>query len=126
MKTLNKKIALEQQLMQIERELKSIEKSAAFKKETAIIRSLNNLMKKHGWSKADLINLLQSENKLSLKQRRKTSPKAKRKTRALKIYKNPHNGQIVETRGGNHKILKAWKAEYSLDTIDAWLIDTKD
>ena len=59
MKVSSKKAALEQQLAQIEKELKSIERSAAFKKENAISRALNNLMKKHGCSKNDLILILQ-------------------------------------------------------------------
>ena len=54
----SKKNALEQQLAQIEKELKSIERSAAFKKEHAISKALNNLMKKHGCSKNDLISIL--------------------------------------------------------------------
>ncbi len=39
---------------------------------------------------------------------------------------NPETGEIVETRGGNHKVLKAWKAQYNLANIDDWLIETKE
>ncbi|MBR7552292.1 DNA binding protein, partial [Mycobacterium tuberculosis] len=35
-------------------------------------------------------------------------------------YKNPHNGEIIETKGGNHKLLKEWKAEYGSDTVETW------
>jgi hypothetical protein len=35
-------------------------------------------------------------------------------------YKNPSNGEIVETKGGNHKVLKAWKKEYGNDTVESW------
>ncbi|GAB7531188.1 DNA binding protein [Pseudomonas sp. 3A(2025)] len=47
--------------------------------------------------------------------------KAPRKPRSVKIYKNPHNGEIVETKGGNHKTLKEWKAEYGSDTVESWV-----
>jgi hypothetical protein len=49
--------------------------------------------------------------------------KATRRGRAVKIYKNPHNGEIVETKGGNHKTLKAWKAEHGSDEVESWLAE---
>jgi hypothetical protein len=39
----------------------------------------------------------------------------------VKVYKNPHTGEVVETKGGNHKTLKEWKAEYGSDTVESWL-----
>lgn len=32
--------------------------------------------------------------------------KRSRKPRDLKTYKNPHNGEVVQTKGGNHAVLK--------------------
>ena len=125
MKVSSKKVALEKQLAQIEKELKSIERSAAFRKENAINRALNNLMKKHGCSKSDLISILQDDAKAPTK-RGATSTAKTRKPRKLKIFKNPNTGETVETRGGNHKILKAWKNEYKLTNIDEWLVSVKD
>jgi len=127
MKISTKKAQLEKQMAQLEKELKRIENSAAFRKENAIKKALANLMKKHGCSKADLIALLQSEANTPAK-RARTAAKAKssRKPRLLKIFKNPNTGETVETRGGNHKVLKAWKAEYKLANIDEWLVGTKD
>jgi hypothetical protein len=40
---------------------------------------------------------------------------------AVEVYKNPHNGEIVETKGGNHKTLKTWKAERGGDEVESWL-----
>lgn len=48
--------------------------------------------------------------------------KARRRVRQVKLYKNPHNGEIIETKGGNHKLLKEWKAEYGSDTVESWLL----
>ena len=125
MKVSSKKAALEQQLAQIEKELKSIERSAAFRRENAINRALTNLMKKHGCSKNDLISILQGTSATPAGRVRTAISKA-RKPRKLKIFKNPNTGETVETRGGNHKILKAWKSKYKLTNIDAWLVGTKD
>ena len=45
-----------------------------------------------------------------------------RKARQVKIYKSPNSGEVVETKGGNHKVLKKWKAEYSSETVETWLV----
>lgn len=51
-----------------------------------------------------------------------TAPeKATRRARTVKIYKNPHTGEVVETKGGNHKTLKEWKAQFGSDTVESWL-----
>ncbi len=125
MKVSSKKAALEQQLAQIEKELKSIERSAAFKKENPISRALNNLMKKHGCSKNDLISILQGDSAAPVKRSVASSSKTK-KPRKLQVFKNPNTGETVETRGGNHKVLKAWKSEHKLANIDEWLVAVKD
>ena len=125
MKVSSRKAALIQKLAQIEKELKIIERSAAYKKENAVTRALNNLMKKHGLSKNDLISILQEDSASPAKRSAASSSKT-RKPRKLKVFKNPNTGETVETRGGNHKILKAWKSEYNLTNIDEWLVAIKD
>lgn len=39
----------------------------------------------------------------------------------MTIYKNPESGEVVETKGGNYRTLKEWKAEYGSDTVESWL-----
>ena len=125
MKVISKKAAIEKKLAQLEKQLKSIENSAAFKKENAVKHALASLMKKHGCSKNDLITLLQSDESEPVRRGKKRAATA-RKPRKLKVFKNPETGETVETRGGNHKVLKAWKAQYNLESIDDWLVETKD
>lgn len=120
-----KKATIEKKLAQLEKELKSIENSAAFKTENAVKRALGNLMKKHGYSKNDLITLLQSDEIAPTKRGKKHTAKT-RKPRKLKVFRNPETGETVETRGGNHRVLKAWKVEYKVKNIDDWLVDIKD
>ncbi|MNT36362.1 hypothetical protein D3C72_1724400 [compost metagenome] len=50
-----------------------------------------------------------------------SSTGVQRKPREVKRYKNPHSGEVVETKGGNHKILKQWKQEHGSDTVEGWL-----
>lgn len=42
------------------------------------------------------------------------------RTREQKIYVNPHSGETVKTKGGNHKILKQWKTEYGPSVVESW------
>jgi len=44
-----------------------------------------------------------------------------RKPRELKVYINPNTNERVETKGGNHSVLKAWKAEHGGETVESWL-----
>ena len=46
---------------------------------------------------------------------------AQRKPREVKRDKHPHSGEIVETKGGNHKILKQWKQEPGSEVVESWL-----
>jgi len=41
--------------------------------------------------------------------------------RAMKLYINPNNGERVETKGGNHKVLNAWREQYGKEAVDSWL-----
>lgn len=52
-----------------------------------------------------------------------TGDKKTRRARMVKMYKNPNNGEIIETKGGNHKALKAWKQQYGADTVEGWLVN---
>ena len=125
MKVTTKKAAIEKQMARLEKELKSIENSAAFKKENAVKSALASLMKKHSCTKNDLITLLKGDESAPVKRGKKPAVTT-RKPRKLKVFKNPETGEMVETRGGNHKVLKAWKAQYNLENIEDWLVETKD
>ena len=86
MKATTKKAAVEKKMAQLEKELKTIENSAAFKKENAVKRALDGLMNKHGCSKNDLITLLQSDKSKPFKRGKKPAATT-RKRRKLKVFK---------------------------------------
>ena len=46
-----------------------------------------------------------------------------RRPRTLKVYIYPHTGEVVETKGGNHKTLKEWKTEHGAATVESWLTE---
>lgn len=56
----------------------------------------------------DVISLLDPDAKIGKSTRTAKAPAGKR-ARKVKQYKNPHTGEVIETKGGNHKTLKSGK-----------------
>jgi hypothetical protein len=89
------------------------------KKEIEFETKLRALLGEYGYSLKNVINLLDPKSG-----RRAPAAESKtgtRKPRQLKVYKNPESGEVVETKGGNHKTLKEWKAKYGSATVESWL-----
>ncbi|MNO20171.1 hypothetical protein D3C76_99170 [compost metagenome] len=111
---------LEQTLAAQLAELEAMKGSAELQSEIEFETKLRDLLSKYGYSLRDIINILDPQAS-----RRAAAPavaeKAPRRARQVKQYKNPHNGEIIETKGGNHKLLKKWKAEYGSDVVESWL-----
>ncbi|KJK07856.1 histone-like nucleoid-structuring protein, MvaT/MvaU family [Pseudomonas tussilaginis] len=110
---------LEQQLAAQLAELETLKGSTELQKEIEFETKLRDLLVEYGFNLRDVINLLDPQAN------RRAAPVAAEKTprraRQVKRYKNPHNGEIIETKGGNHKLLKEWKAQYGADVVEGWL-----
>ncbi|MFJ2550262.1 histone-like nucleoid-structuring protein, MvaT/MvaU family [Pseudomonas sp. NPDC087612] len=111
---------LEQQLATQLAELEALKGSSELQKEIQFETKLRELLAEYGYSLRNVINLLDPQAN-----RGSAAPaaveKAPRRARQVKRYKNPHNGEIIETKGGNHKLLKEWKAQYGADVVEGWL-----
>lgn len=112
--------ALEQQLAVQLAELESLKNDNGLKREIEFEHKLRDLLAEYGYSLRNIVAILDPQ---SANRRAPIAIEAKgaRKARAVKVYKNPHSGEVVETKGGNHKVLKEWKAEYGSDTVESWL-----
>ena len=110
---MNRLTALKRKQAQLEKLQKEVEKLE--KQEGAFVAELEKLLKKYGQTHADLARVGGTGSKA------KATPVRKRKRRKLKVYVNPKTKEKVETRGGNHRILKAWKAEHGSDVVESWL-----
>lgn len=100
-------------------QLEALKGDAGLKKEIEFETKLRTLLADYGYSLPNVINLLDPKSG-----RRAPAAESKtsiRKPRQVKIYKNPHTGEVVETKGGNHKTLKEWKAEHGSATVESWL-----
>lgn len=112
--------ALEQKLAAQLAELEALKGSSELQKEIEFETKLRALLAEYGFSLRDVINLLDPQSN-----RRAAAPsatdKAPRRARQVKRYKHPESGEIIETKGGNHKQLKEWKAQYGSDVVESWL-----
>jgi len=106
--------ALAEQLAHLE----ALKNDASLKKEIQFETELQSLLSEYGKSVEDVIAILDPD---WLRIGRNQTAKTGRRVRVVKVFKNPHTGEVVETRGGNHKVLKSWKAEYGAETVESWL-----
>lgn len=79
-----------------------------------------SLLSEYGYSLRNIVAILDPQS-VSRRAPAAVGEKSSRKPRQLKVYKNPHTGERVETKGGNHKTLKEWKSEYGADEVESWL-----
>jgi hypothetical protein len=110
---------LEQQLAAQLAELESMKSDSGLKKEMEFESKLRALLAEYGFSLRGIVNLL--DPKAGRHAPAAESKSGTRKPRQVKVYKNPETGEVVETKGGNHRTLKEWKAKYGSDTVESWL-----
>lgn len=106
--------ALQEQLAQLE----NLKNDAGLKKEMEFEQKLQALMSTYDKNLRDIIAILDPTPTTS-----NTAPAGpkRRRPRVVKVYHNPHTGELIETKGGNHRGLKNWKIQYGIDTVDSWL-----
>jgi len=110
---------LEKHLAEQLQALEALKGNAGLKKEIEFETKLRTLLAEYSYSLPNVITLLNPQAG-----RRAPAAESKavsRKPRQVKVYKNPHTGEVVETKGGNHKTLKEWKAEHGSATVESWL-----
>lgn len=109
--------ALERQLAQQLNDLENLKSDSSLKKEIEFESKLKAMMTEYKQDLRGIIAILDPHAS-----RRAPAVEAKqRKGRVIKRYKNPETGEVVETKGGNHKILKQWKQAHGADVVESWL-----
>jgi len=126
MSLLSDYVKKEQLLKQLGEELKLMEGDQRLKAELEFKEKLEALMTEYGKTTRDVIELLDPKADSAPTAANQTGSTGGRRKRKLKIYKNPNTGEVVETRGGNHKTLKVWKDEHGSDTVESWVVRTED
>ena len=112
--------ALEQQLAAQLAELEALKNDDSLKREIEFEQKLRDLLGEYGYSLRNVIAILDPQA-ATRRAPSAVETKGNRKPRQVKQYKNPHTGEVIETKGGNHKQLKEWKAEHGAEEVESWL-----
>lgn len=112
---------LEHQLAAQLAELETLKNDDGLKKEMEFENKLRGLLGEYNFSLRDVINILDPQAGSRKGAPAAVAEKVTRKPRSVKVYKNPHSGEVVETKGGNHKTLKEWKGQYGSDVVESWV-----
>lgn len=107
-------------IKELQDRLESLKNNEGLQKEMEFEDKLRGLMGEYQKSLRDVIALLDPESYNSKSKATKQSFGVTRRERKVKVYTNPHTDEIVETKGGNHKTLKEWKAKYGADVVEGW------
>lgn len=108
--------ALKAQIAEQQKRLEAMKGDEKLKKEIDFETKLRALLGEYNYSLKSVIALLDPKAEKGA-----VATKGARKERALKRYKNPETGEVVETKGGNHKVLKAWKEKHGAEKVEGWL-----
>lgn len=97
-------------------EIEQMENSEELKEELKFKSEIEKLMDKHSIDTRGVLKVLEGIDP-HLHSKGSTGP---RKARPLMQYTNPESGEVVKTRGANHKTLKEWREKYGADVVDSW------
>lgn len=110
----------ERQLREQMELLEKLKADSQLSKEIEFENKLRALMEEFGVNAHSVITILDPEAARGRSQPAATQ--GKRRPRTAKVYRHPHTGEQIETKGGNHKVLKAWKAEHGADVVESWMV----
>ncbi|OLU25537.1 transcriptional regulator [Pseudomonas sp. PA15(2017)] len=108
--------ALEASLAEQLKQLEALKNDNELKREIEFETKLRALMEKYGVNLRGIISILDPQPRVNV-----TVPTSRRSERKIKVYKHPKTGEVVETKGGNHKVLKSWKSEFGAEAVESWL-----
>lgn len=117
--------ATELAIKELQAKLAGFQNDEKLQQELAFEGKVRTLMGEYGKSLKDVIAILDPQSKLNYgakgpRAQKPAGEPSTRRQRSVKQYKNPHNGEVIETKGGNHKLLKEWKAKWGGDTVEQW------
>ncbi|CAM3860007.1 histone-like nucleoid-structuring protein, MvaT/MvaU family [Vreelandella rituensis] len=113
----------EMDMKRLQRELDELSEDPRLQKELEFKSKLETLMQEYEKSAKDILMLMDPSGVEA--QALNTTPTG-RKKRQLKVFQHPETQEVIETRGGNHKGLRAWKDEYGDEVVESWLLRTED
>lgn len=113
-------------LRKLQEDLERMESNPELEAEVLFREELQELLGRYNKTSEDALMTLSPFRGGEQVVRPGLEPGRKRKKRILKVYKHPETGEIIKTRGGNHKLLKEWKAEHGGQEVEDWLVETQE
>ena len=106
-----------QLLEKLSEELNKMEQDQALKSDLEFENKVKGLMDEYNKTPKDVLQILGAIDPSVAGSKAEAGTRAKR---PLKTYKNPHTGEVVKTRGGNHKTLNDWRQKYGKEAVQGW------
>lgn len=117
--------------LSLKSKLAELEEKPDLAKDLSFVDEFINLKDRYSFSADDVLRLIKPGRAFTeissteriheaLQSISKDVPIAKSTAKSLRRYRNPHTGEVVETRGSNHNRLKVWKEEYGSDAVSSW------
>mgnify|MGYP000468471861 CR=1 FL=1 len=121
MSTLQEYRQLQQTVRDLTERMNALSNDSRLKQEIEFEEKLRQLMGQYSKSLKDVVAILDPDNKLNASGKAAKAAGSVKRARKVKQYKNPNTGEVIETKGGNHKELKAWKEKYGADKVESWV-----
>lgn len=102
-------------------ELEALKADPGLEREIEFETRLQALLSQYGKSLKDIRSILEPGPFNATKAAAAVPVKRTRRARTVKVYRNPLTGETVETKGGNNKLLGAWKAQFGHDEVESWV-----
>lgn len=119
MANLENYILLKRKIEQYQEKLSELEANKELQQDLIFLAELEELLERYGKSKEQTAKILFPESNNASSQLVATKP---RKKREAKTYVHPVTGETVTTAGGNHTILKKWRAENPDVDLSEWIV----
>ncbi len=119
MSLINEYRTIESNIKALQQRLEGLSQDSNLQRELEFEGKLHGLMENYQKSAQDVLTLLQAGQAKAARTGKAASTAPKRIHRA-KQYRNPHTGETIETKGGNHKLLKEWKNQWGAETVESW------
>lgn len=111
---------LNESLFGIELMLERLHADPALRKDLEFETKLRDLLGSCRMGLAEVIAILESDFK-GVQAGAVNTERPTRRPREVKVYRNPLTGEIVESKGGNNKLLAAWKARFASFEVESWV-----
>ncbi|SEJ49803.1 H-NS histone family protein [Azotobacter beijerinckii] len=112
--------ATEEAIIELQAKLDALKGNQGLQEELEFEQKLRQLMQEHGKTLRDINSILDPQTYRQAVSS-STKPQQSRRPREAKRYRNPYTHEVVVTKGGNQRTLKAWKDQFGADVVESWL-----